>query len=108
MSIVKALKQRAEMLTVAELAKLLQVTTDTVQRWGRLRLIPTIRVGDTVRFDPGMLADWLEVRASTPNPIINTDPYPLAPGNPEKLRWEELGELVAEKFKNSRERTEPE
>ena len=96
MSILKVLRDRTELLNVAELAKLLKVTEDTVQRWGRKRLIPCIRVGDTIRFDPGMLADWVEIQGACTHPIIRPFLHPRAPGNPDdfQMRWQNLGELV--------------
>jgi excisionase family DNA binding protein len=88
MSILKKLRERAEPLTVAQLAKLLVVTAATVQRWARQRQIPCIRIGDVIRFDGGMLADWFELQAASTRPL-------RAPSNPEDyLHWEELGELV--------------
>jgi excisionase family DNA binding protein len=88
MSIIKTLRERAQPLNVAELAKLLLVTEGTIQKWARLKQIPCIRVGDTIRIDPGMLADWIEVQANCTCP-------PCAPSNPEDyLHWQDLEELV--------------
>ena|ERR1039458_9419440 len=91
MSIIKTLRERAEPLNVAELAKLLLVTEATVQRWARQKQIPCIRIGDTIRFDATMLADWIELEGACARP-------PRAPSNPEGyLHWEDLGELVPRK-----------
>jgi excisionase family DNA binding protein len=92
MSILKKLRERSEPLTVAELAKLLLVTEGTIQKWARLKQIPCIRVGDTIRIDPGMLADWIEVQANCTRP-------PCAPENPEdhEMRWTDLGQIVPRK-----------
>jgi excisionase family DNA binding protein len=59
MSILKTLRERAGPLDVKELAELLDVTEATVQRWVRRRQIPAIRIGDVIRFDPAILADWM-------------------------------------------------
>jgi excisionase family DNA binding protein len=60
MSIVEQLRARTEPLCVKEIANLLGVAESTVQRWVRNRELPAIRVADTIRFDPTMLADRLE------------------------------------------------
>ena|ERR1039458_6180264 len=85
MSIIKALRARTEPLNVAELARLLIVTESTVQRWVRNRQVPCIRVGDTIRFDPGMLSDWFEQQADcTFRPRAPEDP------DADPLHWQEL------------------
>jgi len=106
MSILKVLRERTEPLNVAELAKLLKVTEDTVQRWGRKRQIPCIRVADTIRFDPGMLADWVELQAACTHPIISVFLHPRAAGDPNdyQMRWEDLGELAPKEFQSPRKK----
>ncbi|MGA2644907.1 MAG: helix-turn-helix domain-containing protein [Candidatus Sulfotelmatobacter sp.] len=94
MSIPKVLRERNETMNVVELAKLLRVSAATVQRWGRQRLIPTIRVGDTIRFDPGMLADWVELRAACTHQLLD----PGEPPSEHQLGWQEMGELAPEEF----------
>ena len=100
MSILKSLRARTEPLNVSELAKLLRVTESTVQRWGRQRLIPTIRVGDTIRFDPGMLADWVELQADCSLPSARFL-HSRAPADPSEFQmtWQDLGELAPEEFR---------
>jgi len=65
MSILRKLRECTEPLTVKRVADLLDVSEATIQRWVRNREIPAIRIADTIRFDPGTLADWLE-RFSAP------------------------------------------
>jgi excisionase family DNA binding protein len=60
MSIIERLRARIEPLNVKEIADLLGVAESTVQRWVRNRELPAIRVADTIRFDPSVLANWLE------------------------------------------------
>ncbi len=60
MSMIEELRARQEPLNVKEVAKLLGVAESTVQRWVRSRELPAIRVADTIRFDPGLLAERLE------------------------------------------------
>jgi len=64
MSILKNLRARMAPLNVKDLAELLNVTEGTIQRWVRRSQVPAIRVGDVIRFDPGMLADWIELQAA--------------------------------------------
>jgi excisionase family DNA binding protein len=91
MSILKKLRERTEPLNVGDLAQLLNVTQTTVLRWVRRRQIPAVRIGDTIRFDPGMLADWVELQAACTLP-------PRTPRNPDddQLHWQDLGELEPE------------
>jgi len=87
MSILKILRERTEPLNVAELALLLRVTEDTVQRWVRKRQIPCIRIGDTIRFDGAMLADWVETQAF-PSPLSSRDP------KEHEMHWQDMVELA--------------
>ena len=88
MSIIKTLRERAEPLNVAELAKLLVVRETTILRWVRRRQIPAIRIGDVIRFDGTLLADWIELEGACAR-------SPRAPSDPgDYLHWEDLGELV--------------
>jgi len=60
MSILKKLREQTRPLGVKEVAELFDVGEGTIQRWVRRGEIPAIRVSDTIRFDPEMLADWIE------------------------------------------------
>jgi excisionase family DNA binding protein len=60
MSILKKLREQTRPLGVKEIAELFDVSEATIQRWVRRGEIPAIRVSDTIRFDPGVLADWIE------------------------------------------------
>ena len=60
MSMIEQLKARTEPLNVKEVADLLNVSAATIQRWVRDGEIPAIRISDTIRFDPGVLAERLE------------------------------------------------
>ncbi len=63
MSILRRLRAQTRPLGVKEVAELFDVTESTIQRWIRRGEIPAIRVSDTIRFDPGVLADWIEQRS---------------------------------------------
>ena len=102
MSILKALKEKTEPLTVAELAALLRVTESTVQKWVRNRQIPSIRIGDVIRFDGVVLADWLELQGPCAHPI-----HPRSTGSPheDRVTWQNLEELAtAEEFQRPKEK----
>lgn len=98
MSILKRLRERADPLNVSELAQLLSVTEATVQRWARKRQIPTIRIGDVIRFDPAMLADWIELQAACTRPLASIFLAPRAEGDPSEfqVRRDDAGELDPE------------
>ena len=95
MSIIRALRERTEPLTVGELAALLRVAEDTVQRWARQRQIPSIRIGNVIRFDGSTLADWVELQGACTHPIIRPFLHPRPAGNPDdyQMKWEDLAEL---------------
>ena len=63
MSILKKLREQTRPLGVKEIAELFDVSEATIQRWVRRGEIPAIRVSDTIRFDPTVLADWIEQRS---------------------------------------------
>jgi len=94
MSILKNLRERTGPLNVSDLAKLMRVTEDTVQRWARKQQIPCIRIGDTIRFDGSMLADWIE--GAYNQPMVGRFLHPCSPANPSEhqMRWTELAELA--------------
>lgn len=49
-------------LTVRQAAEALGLHEQTVYKWSRTGRIPTLRIGGALRFDPSLLADWLENR----------------------------------------------
>jgi excisionase family DNA binding protein len=104
MSIIQFLREKTELLNVAELAALLRVAEDTVQGWARRQQIPSIRVGNTIRFDGNMLADWVEIQGACVHPIIRPflHPRPAADPSEFQMTWEDLGELAPEDVLRSR------
>ena len=54
--------------TLEDIAGQLQLKKDTIWRWSRKGIIPSIHLGDTkgprtrrtLRFDPDEIADWIE------------------------------------------------
>jgi excisionase family DNA binding protein len=106
MSILKVLREKPELLNVAELAALLRVTEDTIQGWARRQQIPSIKVGKIVRFDGTMLADWVELQGIATHPIIRPFLQPRAPVDPSdyQMKWTDLGELAPEEFRIPKEK----
>ncbi len=106
MSILKVLREKPELLNVAELAALLRVAEDTIQGWARRQQIPSIKIGKIVRFDGNMLADWVELQGIATHPIVRPFLQPRAPGNPDdfQMKWTDLGELAPEEFRISKEK----
>jgi|ERR1700729_4293341 len=106
MSIIQALRERSELLNVAELAALLRVAEDTVQGWARRQQIPSIKVGKIVRFDGTMLADWVELQGIATHPMTPPFLQPCAPGNPDdfQMKWTDWGELAPEEFRIPKEK----
>ena len=106
MSIIQALRERSELLNVAELAALLRVAEDTIQGWARRQQIPSIKIGKIIRFDGNMLADWVELQGIATHPIIRPFLQPRAPGNPEEyqMKWTDLGELAPEEYRRPKEK----
>jgi excisionase family DNA binding protein len=103
MSVIQVLRERTELLNVAELATLLRVTEDTVQGWARRLQIPCIRVGKVIRFDGQMLADWVELQGAATHPIIRPFLHPRAPGNPAdyQILRSDLGDLAPKEVGDS-------
>ena len=104
MSIIKKLREQTEPFTVSDVANLLSVTASTIQRWARQGQIPSIRIGDTIRFDPSMLADFIDLQAACTR-MSARFLHPRPAGNPEdyQMKWEDLGELASEEFRKPKD-----
>jgi excisionase family DNA binding protein len=108
-SILKVLREKTELLNVAELAALLRVAEDTIQGWARRQQIPSIRVGKVIRFDGNMLAAWIELQGAATHPIINVFLHPRAPGNPADYQMlrSDLGERAPKEVVPTPSKTQP-
>ena len=60
--ILQRLRKRETLMTVAELSELLRVSEDTIYRLAAEADIPCLRVAKAHRFDPVMIANWLQDR----------------------------------------------
>lgn len=55
-----ALTQFAHALTAQELARVLRMSPRTILRQAKAGRIPHFRIGNCIRFDPKLIADWLK------------------------------------------------
>lgn len=74
--ILTTLERRDNALKAPEIARLLGVTRQQVYKMAARGTIPSFRVGTAVRFDPGLIADWL--RRKMPKPIVASEPQSIA------------------------------
>ena len=48
------------LIKVSEAAKLLRMSSPCVYRLARLGIIPSVRIGKSIRFDINVLEDWIK------------------------------------------------
>lgn len=53
-----------EILTVAQAAGLLQVSTKTLYTWVHMDGFPHLKLGNTIRIHKGQLLDWVKAQAT--------------------------------------------
>jgi excisionase family DNA binding protein len=49
----------SQYLTVAQLAKRLQISESTIYGWVERNYIPFLMAGDLLRFDPNVITSWM-------------------------------------------------
>jgi excisionase family DNA binding protein len=54
------------LLTVAELAELVQVAPATIYQWAWLRRIPIVKIGRSLRFDAEVIEQWIAQGGKSP------------------------------------------
>jgi excisionase family DNA binding protein len=59
-TVVEIIRSYKRALKVQEVADLLSIKPNTVYAQAKLGLMPSVRIGVSVRFDPNILADWYE------------------------------------------------
>jgi excisionase family DNA binding protein len=64
------IRQRRSLMSVKDLAQALGVNPYTIYRLAKRSRIPVIRIGYTLRFDPQMIANWLELKSVVPSAKI--------------------------------------
>lgn len=65
MTIIQRLQKMARMLTVDELAEMLAISPKTLYAKAKAGTIPVTRLAGALRFDPALIADWLQERTAT-------------------------------------------
>ena len=63
MTLIDQLRKRKGYLPLQEAADILGVHTMTVRKWVKTRKIQGHRIGDEIKIDPNILADWLCARS---------------------------------------------
>jgi excisionase family DNA binding protein len=61
-SIVAQLKLRHSLISSTEVMEILGVSRNTLCAWVRTHKIPAVRIGKDNKFDPIVLAQWIEER----------------------------------------------
>jgi hypothetical protein len=65
-----------------DIARLLQTSRHTIYLWVRDNKIPYFRLNGCLKFDPALVADWIDSTSSTPKdpaPAANRSPHQVAP-----------------------------
>jgi excisionase family DNA binding protein len=57
------LKTKTQYMTLQAVALLLDIHQMTLRKWAKRGKIPAVRIGDQIKFDPAVLADWLRSHA---------------------------------------------
>lgn len=61
--IIKTLREQPTALKARDLARLFGVTPQHIYKMAAKGLLPSFRIGNAVRFDPGTIAEWLMAKA---------------------------------------------
>lgn len=59
-SVIEAIASSKRALTATELANILSVTPDAIYALARKGILPSFRIGSAVRFDPKVVAQYLQ------------------------------------------------
>jgi excisionase family DNA binding protein len=62
LTLIDKLRKRTGYLTLQETADLLGIHEMTLRKWVKARKIQAVRIGDQIKFDPNVVADWLAAR----------------------------------------------
>ena len=68
MTLAELVEEKTEALRVQDVARMLDVSTKQIYKMAAKGQIPSLRIANTVRFDPQEFAFWLRTKASV-NPI---------------------------------------
>jgi excisionase family DNA binding protein len=59
-SFISTIRRRRSLMSASEVAEVLRVSPKTIYRMAKESRIPNLRIGYTVRFDPEIIARWLD------------------------------------------------
>jgi excisionase family DNA binding protein len=62
LTLIDQLRKRTGYLTLQETSNLLGTHEATLRKWAKTRKIQALRIGDQIKFDPNVVADWLAAR----------------------------------------------
>jgi excisionase family DNA binding protein len=62
MTLIEQLRKRTSYLNLQETAEILGIHDMTLRKWAKNRKIQALRIGDEIKFDPNIVADWLAAR----------------------------------------------
>ncbi len=69
MILAEIVEGKKEALRVAEVARILNVSIKKIYRMAANGQIPSLKISNSIRFDPHDIAIWLRGQSSTTNPI---------------------------------------
>jgi hypothetical protein len=70
-----------------DIARLLQTSRHTIYLWVRAKRIPYFRLNGCLKFDPALIADWIDSTSSTPiKPPPSRKPVPTSSPSPRSKR----------------------
>jgi predicted site-specific integrase-resolvase len=64
MNIATELRKRNSLLTAQETANIMGTCIATVRRYSASGKLPSVRIGNRLRYDPNVVAEFLESRSS--------------------------------------------
>jgi excisionase family DNA binding protein len=74
MTLAELVEEKTEALRVRDVARILDVSAKQIYKMAAKGHIPSLRIANTVRFDPQEFAAWLRTRASMGSMISVTAP----------------------------------
>jgi excisionase family DNA binding protein len=77
MTLAELVEEKTEALRVRDVARILDVSAKQIYKMAAKGQIPSMRIANTVRFDPHDFATWLRTRASV-GPTISVLAHPTA------------------------------
>jgi excisionase family DNA binding protein len=80
--LIEMIENAPRALTAQELAEFLHVSDMTIYQFAKAGSIPSFRVGNSLRFDPKALANWLREQTYSPVRVSQAARLPQKPHSP--------------------------